>query len=334
MAQHFLLSAEARTLSLKQIFTMSDKVAFDIFKDSRWGEGDPVCPVCGCIDAHYFIGTRQQWRCKGCNHTFSLTSGTIFANHKLPLKTYVAAIAISSNAVKGMSALQLARDLDVQYKTAFVMAHKIRESLMAQRNDEPLSGDVEIDGAYTNGYVRPENREEDRVDRRLAGNQNPNKRCILVIRERDGESKPGRALTFVLKSENQNDIKALAGKFVLKGTNLYADECQAYNPLHGMFPTFRVNHGIEYQAKDGANINQAESFFSRFRRMQVGQNHKFGNMYLANYANESAYREDNRRMSNGAMFQDIMAKCAASRTSRDFCGYWQGNKNGEERLAH
>lgn len=70
---------------------------------------------------HYFIKTRRQWHCRDCNHTFSVTSGTIFASHKLPLKVYLAAIAIYCNAVKGLSALQLARDLDVQYKTAFVL---------------------------------------------------------------------------------------------------------------------------------------------------------------------------------------------------------------------
>lgn len=79
-------------------------------------------------DNHYFIRGRKQWRCKCCGHTFSVTSGTIFAFHKLPLKIYLAAIAIYSNAVKGLSALQLGRDLGVQYKTAFVLAHKIRES--------------------------------------------------------------------------------------------------------------------------------------------------------------------------------------------------------------
>ena len=77
----------------------------------------------------------------------------------------------------------------------------------------------------------------------------------------------------------------------------------------------------------------AESYFSRFRRMQVGQMHKFGNLYLANYANEAAYREDTRRWNNGAIFTDIATKCASTRTHRDWCGYWQGNKAQAELLA-
>ncbi|OYV72792.1 MAG: hypothetical protein B7Z72_03985, partial [Gemmatimonadetes bacterium 21-71-4] len=126
-----------------------------------------ACPVCGTIGKHYFKPTRQQWQCKDCGHTFSVTSGTIFAFHKLPLRVYLAAIAIFTNAVKGISALQLGRDLGVQYKTAFVLAHKIRESLMEQRDMSQLSGEIHMDGAYVNGYVRPKNKKEDRIDRRL-----------------------------------------------------------------------------------------------------------------------------------------------------------------------
>ena len=95
----------------------------------------------------------------------------------------------------------------------------------------------------------------------------------------------------------------------------------------------RVNHQQEYRADDGTTNNQAESYFSRFRRMEIGQTHKFGLRYLANYANEAAYREDTRRQSNGEIFRDILAKCIRTQTHRDWCGYWQGNKRLQERLA-
>lgn len=114
MSQHFLLSAKARSLSIKRLFELTDDEAFQVFKEVRWGEGDEVvCTCCGVAAKHYFIRTRRQWRCEDCKHTFSVTSGTIFAFHKLPLKIYLVAIAIFTNAVKGISALQLSRDLDV-----------------------------------------------------------------------------------------------------------------------------------------------------------------------------------------------------------------------------
>lgn len=339
MPQHFLLSAKARTLSVRKVMELTDDQAFQLFKEVRWGEGDEVaCPDCGTIRKHYFIRTRKQWRCKDCFHTFSVTSGTIFAFHKLPLRVYLSAIAIYSNAVKGISALQLGRDLGVQYKTAFVMAHKIRESLLEQRDDRQLSGEIHMDGAYVNGHIRPKNKKEDRVDLRLVENQRPDKRCVFVMRQReeieDNEIKgANKTLTFVIKSENQTDVGSLAKEFVKKGSVICADESSAYDALHAKFDTRRVNHAKEYRSDAGVTNNLAESYFSRFRRMQYGQNHKFGNLYLANYANEAAYREDTRRAPNGNIFMDIVAKCAMTRTSRNWCGYWQGNKRKEERLS-
>lgn len=129
------------------------------------------------------------------------------------------------------------------------------------------------------------------------------------------------------------DVSNLANEFVEKGSVICADESNAYDVLHAKFDTRRVNHSQEYRADDGTTNNLAESYFSRFRRMRYGQTHKFGNLYLANYANEAAYREDTRRWNNGAIFNDITKKCAHTKTSRDWCGYWQGNKRQAERLA-
>lgn len=339
MSQQFLLSAAARTLSVRQVFAMTDAQAFERFRAMRWGqEGEAVCPACGVAEKPWFLPSRRQWRCRACGHTFSVTSGTIFAHHKLPLQVYLGAIAIDSNAAKGLSALQLSRDLDVQYKSAFVMMHKIRESLMVQRDQTALSGEIQLDGAYTNGSVRPENRAEERVDRRLAENQNPDKRCVLVMRETHPADDPlgrvggKRTLTFIIGRENQTDVGTLAARFIAPGATLSADESDAYDLLHGRYVMRRVNHQHAYRAADGTTDNQAESYFSRFRRMQIGQHHKFGLSHLARYANEAAYREDTRRWSNGAIFDDILAKCARTRPHRDWCGYWQGNTARPELL--
>jgi transposase-like protein len=148
MAQHFLLSAKARTLSVLQVNALSEDGAFELFKRLRWGEGEQVsCPACGVLHRHDFIQSRKVWKCKACSETFSVTRGTIFAYHKLPLRNYLAAIALFVNAVKSLSALQLARDLGCQYKTAFVLAHKIREALLEQRDETALCGEVQMDGA-------------------------------------------------------------------------------------------------------------------------------------------------------------------------------------------
>ena len=136
MSQHFLLSAKARTLSLAAVLRMSEEEAETAFVCIRWAEteGKPVCIHCECptvYEARRPCGV-LRFRCKACRKDFSVTSGTLFAHHKMPLRNYLAAIAIFCNEVKGKSALALSRDLDCQYKTAFVLAHKLREAMVAE----------------------------------------------------------------------------------------------------------------------------------------------------------------------------------------------------------
>ena len=154
MAQHFLLLAAARTLSLKTIFSEGEDAAYRQFRRLRWPETDgaPVCPVCGCLDI-YDLTTRRCFKCAACHHLFSVTSGTIFASRKLSFVDLLGAICLFVNASKGLSAVQLSRDLDVQYKTAFVLMHKLREVMAAETRDMRLSGHVEVDGAAFGGHV-------------------------------------------------------------------------------------------------------------------------------------------------------------------------------------
>ena len=140
--QHFLLSAAARTLSLKAVFRMGEDVAYQTFCQMRWPEteGEAVCPRCGCTES-YNIVTRRKFKCVGCHHQFSVTSGTIFASRKLSFTDLLAAIVIFVNGAKGVSALQVSRDLDVQYKTAFVLSHKLREAMAAEDIGQTLQGE-------------------------------------------------------------------------------------------------------------------------------------------------------------------------------------------------
>ena len=115
VSQHFLLTAAARSLSLGQVLRLSDEEAHAKFVEIRFADNDgaPFCPRCGAVNV-YTIPTRRTWQCKACKKQFSVTSGTIFASRKLPIRDYLAAIAIFCNEVKGKSMLALSRDLGVQ----------------------------------------------------------------------------------------------------------------------------------------------------------------------------------------------------------------------------
>jgi transposase-like protein len=159
----------------------------------RWSEnnGDPYCPHCGCpiVYSCRRPNGAPRWRCKACRKDFSVTSGTLFHAHKMPLKAYLLAIAIFCDEVKGKSMLALSRDLGVQYKTSFVLAHKMREAMASEMRGAHVGGEgrkAEIDGGYFGGYVKPANRVEKRRDRRLRMNQSGKRKVVVVIREHAG----------------------------------------------------------------------------------------------------------------------------------------------------
>ena len=229
---------------------------------------------------------------------------------------------------------KLSRELDVQYKTAWVLSHKIRESLLDDEV-EKLNGTCEIDGVYVGGKTRQENKIADRIDRRTINH--PNKRVVISLRQRaekfDKEVGAVKTKTFILKSENALEVKNIVALNVQKGSELHADEATAYDDLHAMYKMKRVNHQVEYKSIQGANNNQSESYNARFRRMQYGQCHHMSPLYLSNYANEIAYREDTRRWSNGKIFNNILHRCMKKPQSNEFSGYWQGNKRVVERIG-
>jgi transposase-like protein len=317
MPQHFLLSAAARTLSLSAVARMSDKEAHARFVAIRWADnaGKPYCPDCGCAKV-YAYATRKLWKCTACRYQFSVTARTIFADRKMPIRDLLLAVAIFVNGAKGHSALQLSRDLNCQYKTAFVLAHKLREAIGVEVQSGPeLTGEVHIDGMYTGGSKKPENKKADRRDRRLVEEQTGKRQVVVVARE-----VRGRTLTFVVPSESA--AVPLIRRHVASGAIVHADEGSGWDRLHASYDMRRVNHSVEYVADDGANTNQAESFFSRLRRAEYGVHHRISGCYLSFYANEMAWRENHRRLSNGSQFQKMTSAALRHPMSDQWRGYW------------
>jgi transposase-like protein len=146
-------------------------------------------------------------------------------------------------------------------------------------------------------------------------NQTGKRQVVVVMREREG-----RALPFIAKSEF--DGAKVIAKRVEAGSTIFADEASCYDALHAKFLTKRINHSEAYSA-DGACTNMAESFFSRIRRAEMGVFHHIAGPYLNAYANEMAWRENNRRVSNGEQYLDMVALALAHPVSRQWKGYWQ-----------
>lgn len=316
---HFLNTPAARSLSLAQVLRLSDEEAFATFQRVRFAGngGEPFCPNCGNLKVYTLAETPIRWKCAGCRKKFSVTSGTIFHSRKLAIRDYLAVIALFCNGVKGTSSLQMSRDMNINPKSAFVLLHKLREAMGATVHAGGelggIGSQVEIDGAYVGGMIRPENRKEDRPDRR--GVENPKRRVVVIARERGG-----RAIAWI--TDREGDGVHFIRQHVASGTEVHADEAPHWNILHASYPMKRVNHSVEYKSEDGACTNEAESFFSRLRRSEMGIHHRISGQLLQSYADECAWRENNRRRSNGEHWNLITAAALSHGKSERWAGYW------------
>jgi hypothetical protein len=153
------------------------------------------------------------------------------------------------------------------------------------------------------------------IHRRLADNQSGKRQVVVAMRERDG-----RTLAHVFPAEA--DALATIRLRIAKGTTVHADESLAWNTLHASFAMQRINHQDGYSI-DGACTNGAASYFSRLRRGELGHHHHIAGPYLVRYAQEAAWREGQRRISNGEQVYGIAGLAMRCGPSVDFCGYWQ-----------
>jgi hypothetical protein len=152
-------------------------------------------------------------------------------------------------------------------------------------------------------------------DRRLAINRSGKRRAVVIMRERGGKTLP-----FVCGSEDEALPTIL--QRVQHGSTVYADEAACWDALHARFAAKRINHSVNFKEED-ACANQAEGYFSRLRRAEIGTHHHISGRYLHAYANEMAWREDNRRNPNGTLYLLAVGAARGHPVSRQWKGYWQ-----------
>jgi hypothetical protein len=203
--------------------------------------------------------------------------------------------------------------------------HKLREAMADELKGRVVGGEgkvAEVDRGYFGGNVKPANVKAHRRDRRFAGNQSGKRKVVIIVRERDGNSVPA---VFNSESQAASFIRAR----IAKETVVHADEAAAWDNLHERFEVKRINHQEAYSL-DGTCTDMAEESFSRLRRAEIGIHHHIAGAYLLRYAQESSWREDNRRVSNGDQVNRIAALALKRGKSVDFAGYGQRHITSED----
>jgi transposase-like protein len=257
----------------------------------HWPNG-PVCSHCGNFDAKRITklagkSTRPGvHKCKECAKPFTVTVGTIFEDSKIPLNKWLRAFRLLNAAKKGVSAHELHRDLGITYKSAWFMAHRIREAMKTEGG--PLGGANEVVGAdetYVGGKAR------NRAFRNAA-----KKKAVVALVTRDGHAR-----SFHVANVNAKTLRPLIVTHVDRASHLMTDESVVYTSLGREFAghTSVIHSAGEYVRKGGwAHSNTAENFFSIFKRGVIGTYHHMSEAHLARYCVEFDFRYNTRKISD------------------------------------
>jgi len=255
----------------------------------RWADS-PVCPHCGSEDVarkreNTLIG---RWNCHACKSSFNVLSKTIFQGTKVPLQKWFLAIAILHNAKKSVSSHQLARDLELNQKTAWFLNMRIREGMV----DDAifLNGIVEADETYIGGKPRKSDRNDDDPPKRGRGTK---KQPVIGALARGGKVVAQPAARVTAKTLN-----AFLSKFVKpEDSVLVTDEFSGYNSVGEWVPHFTINHAVRY-AEGLVHTNTIEGFWSLVKRAITGQYHHYSREHAAAYIVEACYKYNNRNNAN------------------------------------
>lgn len=339
MSQHHLLSAKFRDLPLRKLGRLSEQECYDIVKQLRWPQtdGEPVCPHCDnsawTLGDHSLPGDKRQFRCssKACRKKFSVTSGTLLHSRKLDFSTIVFAVGLFVAGAKGSSSIELGNSCDINNKTAWVLCQKMREAQIKGQLGRQLSGIVEIDGSTYGGHIHQVNERSERFDRRKAANITGKELTVVVARERSTLDRIGLSVCTVVPHESHG--RPFVVESVDRFAKVFADDGSHWDALRAAFDVQQVNHSQRYYDK-GVCTNQAESYFSRLDRMEMGTHHHIAGDYLWGYACDAVWREDERRKTQMGRFKSILGGLVSNSVSRTMKGYWQRHQlNAKEEMV-
>jgi transposase-like protein len=249
-------------------------------EEARW-HGKPICPYCKSTNVTP-VPKELRHHCNNCNTSFRVTVQTIFHNTKLDLQKWFLAVSLILNAKKGMSARQLARDIQVNKDTAWYMGMRIRRAM--NETPELLKGIVEADETYIGGNPRKFVKDPERKRGR-----GTTKTPVAGIAERGGKIKAKKMDNLSHKKLSSFITKRIDSQ----NTTLMTDEFPAYSPFGKKMKHKVINHKICYSNGD-IHTNTIESFWALFKRGIIGQYHHISDNYLQKYLDEFCFRLNNR----------------------------------------
>jgi len=282
-------------LELLQAFP-NEQSCIDQLEALRWG-GFVVSPFDETSKVYKCKG--NKYRCRNTGRYFNAKTGTLFDNTKISLQKWFVAIWLVTSHKKGISSMQLARDIAVTQKTAWFMLHRIRKCFGIE-NDNDLDGNVEVDETYVGG--KNKNRHNSKKVENAQGRSTKDKAPVVGMIERGGKLNArmvDNAQAKTLSREVLCNVKETA--------TLHTDEWMGYSGLAKIYDHLVVNHGHSEYVNGAAHTNTIEGFWSLLKRGIIGIYHFTSKKYLQNYIDEFVFRYNTRTYTEAGRFNLLLA---------------------------
>jgi transposase-like protein len=257
-----------------------------------WRDGEPVCRHCGSVNAYRMSGATVRpglCRCRDCDKQFTVTVGTIFEDSHIPLAKWVKAFHLMASSKKGMSALQLQRNLALgSYRSAWHLAHRIRLVMKCEPMAGALKGQIQVDETYVGGKPRPF---DGKVHKKGRGTK---KAAVLALVETNGNVHSRH-----VERIDSKTLKAAMDEACCPSSQIVTDELPAYRKAVAGFAGGHstVNHASgQYVNEQGAHTNTVESYFSLLKRGVYGTFHHVSKKHLHRYCSEFDFRWNGRSL--------------------------------------
>jgi transposase-like protein len=275
----------------------------DYLKERFYAHGTP-CPKCRKPSRFHRVKGRSAYSCQFCGHHVYPTAGTIFHKSTTSLQLWYWAIYLLSSSKCGISAKQLGREIGVTYKTAWRMMKQIR-SLLGQ-DDEPLSGDVEVDETFMSGRLRNSDRrkrQEQGVHPNTPAYQTKGTMVVAAV------ERGGRVRASTAPDRTKPTLQGKIKEFVLPESMIFTDEWALYVGIGKQYKGHkRVRHKARIYVEGDAGTQNVESFFALFKNSVRGAHHNVSAKYLQTYVDEYVLRWNHRTEGAGVIFWEILGR--------------------------